>query len=85
MLSETVRVTYTILSVNGISNTVIKMIIGTPICNKKSITFSTAFRMINFFDVYGIVKVYIDIHNHMIYNEYRIHIDNGGKMKRLDD
>ena len=55
-------------------------------CNKKCITFSTTFRTKDFFDdVYGIVKVYLDIHNHMIYNEYRIHIDNGDKMKRFDD
>ena len=41
--------------------------------------------MIDFFDVYGNVKVYIDIHNHMIYNECHIHIDNGGKRKKFDD
>ena len=70
---------------NGISNTIKKTIIDTPMCNKKCITFGTTFRAKDFFDVYSIVKVYIDIRNHMIYNEYRSHIDNGDEMKRLDE
>ena len=80
-----VRSTYTILVMNGISNTIMHTIIDIPFQNEKLITFSTTFQIIGFFDIYGIVKVYSDIHNHTIYSECHIHIDNGDRMKRFAD